>query len=930
MSNTMIDIKLENKINLGDITEETTLEYDIKEAFSFICYINKTSIRFQDKISGFVERNNSFVKCMYETVTKFFGLTIDYFDAMDNITKCFIIDYCKIFYYIANYKSYYLKESDILLLCLGKDFALNFITKDKINFANSIFGYSANISNPQDLYLFYLDEETKEVIKTKANSKAIYFKNKNRNKYEIKCLSEKGNMLKINDSYITVDLRGNLLIRDSTVSYHNTGVGYSNIGFFSFLNFSNKNIEILNDMLSDAIYKSHFHTKDTSFFVGGKNLKFQPFYLKNIDKKEIYMIVKDKNNSNNSIFNESSDDELRYYIIDTYYKGNDVREFNYEGDIGLHSAYNEYIKDDQSEREINLYNTLTNNVKVKGTSLALKTSSILEKSKVSQDNTYIFKSYSSSLMLDNFFNIEKIKESVAHVPSQNICLMLNKLKYKGFSSSINNGCLYERIYGVISRVLKKGIEAELSNIKNILGRCDVRSLYKRVDVKVNQAILHYITTGKLDKLNKLTNCNFVDILEFMFITIKLRIDKDDYNSDYYDFECKILRNLMTEKDYNLFLISLKGIKVSTYNLHISTIISQVLKKRGVQLGLGMQDTLIDYISNSINIKNPINIRFNSEERLKDLHDEVTKLYEFKTRGNLVIPSTLISTELIYNLIKQFLNYEYEFIKSDDRLYKEGKQQHHCVYTYKSSITLGSCIILSTIANDQRITIELNGFNLRIQQSKLTSNNIPVEDIRNNISYDISLLRYAIFIIRQYLEKHKLHLNYVLNEAKNKNNDCSLVEIDIKNTNIILDNLFPIKEKDTEINLDRFPCYPDGYKDVIFPNDISNIIDYMIKENVNLIKENEEFIKQKELKDTKECSYYNWVLDSLYTKSYMKTIKRKNDFNVTKKEQEDIIYRKMMIKMNKKKNLPIPQRGLALPSSGVVLTDNYNGDEDLPF
>lgn len=931
------------ELNLGDINAETKLIYAIEEeTLSFIYHINNTSIRLITNNAD--ECNNAFAKCLYETITKFFGLTIDAFDALENVTKVFVIDYCKIFFHVSNYQFYNIYESDIILLCLGKEFAVNFVQLSSLRFVQYIYRKNGiKISNVvEDSIVFTLDTFKKELLLEyskigiytqvkQARPDVLKFSNHFKNEVN-KFNSGQSLDLRLGYSQISLNARGHLTIRHYDINLDNY-YNLHNRPYYKYFKLAEINKSIFTDSLYMSVYNSYLHTKGTSFSFAKE--KYQPYYFKN--KPEIYSTVIHKK-ENSLELNGIDSDVLSFDIIDKIYKTIDVRTFAYHGYYYLSLDKQSVNTDSCFENNYNF--VIKNEVTVNGSFLSSKSSSVLEKGKPYYNNRYNFNSYSGSLLIGIFFDLQNTKSVIKDIPSDKICVILNKLKFKGFSSSIINTTLFKEVILSIETVLKNGLYAEQSFFTEKIGykgnNKGIELLNKRIESKVKEGVIYYINTGKLTKLNDLTNCKFVDIREFIFVTNKLKLKDDGYRQSYYDFQCKILKELISENDYKLFLLSLKENSLlftrrinnqHSSSIKMSKIILDVLKRRGVQGSDIMEDLINDYIENSINIKSPINIRFNSEERLKLLHDEVTKLYEFRTRGTLIVPNTLLVTELIYSLIKKHLIYEYEFIKSDDRLYKEGKQQHHCVYTYKDYISKGTSVILSTVVNEKRITIELSDV-LNIKQTKLINNNIPSEDIKVDINRDMMYLRYAVFMTGNLFEKE---LEYLKNIATGDENEYEKNKIDIKNTELILKNIV-LREGFRELSNNDKDFIPTLELMRLFSSESKKIIEYVI--NSNVVQENEIFIEENGLKSKDGFVYYEWILDGLYTKSYLNTMKKKNKKILTEKQKETLIYNNVVSRMykNKNKRKVIPQRGLALPSSGVVLTDNYNynRDEDFPF
>ena len=116
---------------------------------------------------------------------------------------------------------------------------------------------------------------------------------------------------------------------------------------------------------------------------------------------------------------------------------------------------------------------------------------------------------------------------------------------------------------------------------------------------------------------------------------------------------------------------------------------------------------MDYINDQVfNLKNNINWKHKTVNNLlrdsEQWHNDTYHLRQLKEE-NIVFPKSSISNYSIKytSLNNSIESYSIEQIISSNELYNEGRQLHHCVYSYSSYCESNSCQIFSLSIIDQK-------------------------------------------------------------------------------------------------------------------------------------------------------------------------------------------------------------------------------------
>ncbi|MBX0425443.1 PcfJ domain-containing protein [Campylobacter coli] len=137
--------------------------------------------------------------------------------------------------------------------------------------------------------------------------------------------------------------------------------------------------------------------------------------------------------------------------------------------------------------------------------------------------------------------------------------------------------------------------------------------------------------------------------------------------------------------------------------------------------------LKDTINMALEIKEPISLKLKAYKGIQREHDRILNLFleKSKTSNKATLKIAKQYKELAKKLPKEF-----ELIKTETRLEKEGLIQNHCVYSYKDTINKGQCAIFSLFYENQRYTIEIrnNRKNYIVKQIKGKNNTEPSSEI----------------------------------------------------------------------------------------------------------------------------------------------------------------------------------------------------------
>ena len=465
--------------------------------------------------------------------------------------------------------------------------------------------------------------------------------------------------------------------------------------------------------------------------------------------------------------------------------------------------------------------------------------------------------------------------------------LITKLGFKGYTRWCNENMytnfekilrsvvspyVYSNGSTYLNKILNLTYRLVPSGSTNVLSKHDDSVAQKRIDSLTKRAMIYYIKTGSLKQLNNLFDTDFDDIEMFMFTIDNVRCEQDDYKKQYMDLAFKKMRELVSDADWKLIKKAFSRLKKDgctsldfDTEIAIESVCLTVLASRGVYTKDCINYSsgeFKDYIYNSLCIGNPINIRFNSFNRVKELHDEVTKLFEYRTRGLLKLPNAFAITRFIFeNYLKDKTQYKYELIDNDVRLYQEGKKQHHCVYTYKDSISNGNCYIWSMCVVGEDITIETNT-SFEVRQAKKMSNNNPTHEQR--------------VIINQDFERVKMFIGHIYFALTQKIED--------------LDNA-PTTEKLKKLRGSITLQNTGAVYNATISQETISVIWSIIDDYV--IEQNEELFKIKD-KESVDFFYYEYIIDKLYTPAYRKTLCKKYETNLIKinKEKEKLEKKKL--------------------------------------
>ena len=113
------------------------------------------------------------------------------------------------------------------------------------------------------------------------------------------------------------------------------------------------------------------------------------------------------------------------------------------------------------------------------------------------------------------------------------------------------------------------------------------------------------------------------------------------------------------------------------------------------------DVLDDYLSMALQYERKVqfNLKIKSTRRIQEEHDRVMIRYQEAETPELNFPKRSQFKQLI-------LPKDFEEITTRQRLIKESRIQHHCVWSYASDINQDHCRIFSILYNGDRYTLEV--------------------------------------------------------------------------------------------------------------------------------------------------------------------------------------------------------------------------------
>ena len=108
----------------------------------------------------------------------------------------------------------------------------------------------------------------------------------------------------------------------------------------------------------------------------------------------------------------------------------------------------------------------------------------------------------------------------------------------------------------------------------------------------------------------------------------------------------------------------------------------------------------DYIQMSIALKQKINLKFRSINKIKEAHNDLSILYAKKNVGKVEIPK-----DSKFNQLEKVLPKNFKRIKSSKAIKLEGDWMHHCVASYWEKVNRDTCAIFHLTYNNEEYTIE---------------------------------------------------------------------------------------------------------------------------------------------------------------------------------------------------------------------------------
>lgn len=140
----------------------------------------------------------------------------------------------------------------------------------------------------------------------------------------------------------------------------------------------------------------------------------------------------------------------------------------------------------------------------------------------------------------------------------------------------------------------------------------------------------------------------------------------------------------------------------------------------------------DYIFFTLKNRKKISISFKSFKKVLESHDEA--YFEYECKMNKFKIKVIKNSK--FNNLRKILPKEFEWIRTNKRLFLEGTKMHHCVYSYGPFISKDKCAIYSYLdkESNKRYTIEFiieNG-KYKINQIQGIGNSGCPNDIRDYV------------------------------------------------------------------------------------------------------------------------------------------------------------------------------------------------------
>lgn len=298
-------------------------------------------------------------------------------------------------------------------------------------------------------------------------------------------------------------------------------------------------------------------------------------------------------------------------------------------------------------------------------------------SKLSKEKSNISsrgEAYKTTILIYEDFSIIGINKSGCYYP-----LQLSTISKKSHYDPIINNCIISILeYFSKKHLLFKDLCNEYKENGNILVPIDINLVW-------NYNTKYDLLTNRYKNINLPKSINKYSLQQgYLFSKLQKYIDTNHYNTFlnwFKNFDLSKLNECVTVKE------KINNIFECFY-----------FDKFGDEDDY--DDFLVyDYIMMLIKLKQKINFKIKSYNRLKEEHDKLAIKFRLKSSKKLKIPKNSK-----FNKLK--LSPDFKRITTTKKLIEESIVQKNCVSSYLDTINKDNCAIYSLMLNEKRYTVEI--------------------------------------------------------------------------------------------------------------------------------------------------------------------------------------------------------------------------------
>ena len=160
----------------------------------------------------------------------------------------------------------------------------------------------------------------------------------------------------------------------------------------------------------------------------------------------------------------------------------------------------------------------------------------------------------------------------------------------------------------------------------------------------------------------------------------------------------------TEESIKWYVKKQEAAEYMLYSYYNQTLL-EPLKSEDVCKYKQYEDILHDYCKMVFRLKKPeFSMNYKSLKRIEKEHNNVVQQLRMEAEAE-TINAIHVKKRSCFNKLRKILPKNFEWIQDGTRLYKEGIEQHNCVFSYGYNIIADECAIYSAVINGRRYTIE---------------------------------------------------------------------------------------------------------------------------------------------------------------------------------------------------------------------------------